>query len=137
MFEHNGIAIRNIEERDLEAMRRLRNDPSTWSMLTEIGMIDVEAQRLWFQRLGTASDRKYFVIGDAEHDFIGIVRTDEIDRVNRSIRIGADVIPPLRGRGYGSRTYGLLKKYCFDHLNMHRVWLAVLVTNESAYALYE
>jgi diamine N-acetyltransferase len=137
MFEHEHLAIRNVEERDLEAMRLLRNDPSTWTMLTEIGMIDVEAQRQWFQRLGSAQDRRYYVICDADHDFIGIVRTDEIDRLNRSIRIGADIVPALRGRGYGSRLYRLLLAYCFDQLNMHRVWLAVLDTNDRAHALYE
>ena len=137
MFQYGEISIRNVEDRDLDDMRRLRNDPSTWMMLTEIGMIDSEGQRQWFQRMSLANDRKYYVVCDAEHDFIGIVRTDEIDRINRSIRIGADIIQTLRGKGYGTRLYGLLKAFCFDHLNMHRVWLAVIDTNETAFRLYE
>ena len=63
--------------------------------------------------------------------------TDEIDKANRSIRVGADIVRELRGQGYGRKVYRLLKKYCFDYLNMHRVWLAVLDTNEAGRRLYE
>ncbi len=137
MFAHGGLMIRTVEESDLEPMRALRNDPSTWMMLTDTAFIDAESQRQWFQRVRLATDRRYYVICDETHSFIGIVRTDEIDPTNRSIRIGADIVKELRGQGYGTRAYDLLKKYCFDFLNMHRVWLAVLDTNTVAIRLYE
>jgi len=137
MFCFDGVTIRTVEERDLERMRILRNHPSTWTMLTDGGFLDAEAQRQWFQRVRLAQDKKYYVVCDETHDFIGIVRTDEIDRANRSMRVGADVLPELRGRGYGGKIYRLLKKYCFDYLNMHRVWLAVLDVNNVALSLYE
>jgi UDP-4-amino-4,6-dideoxy-N-acetyl-beta-L-altrosamine N-acetyltransferase len=137
VFSHDNISIREIEVHDLEAIRRLRNEPSTWMMLTAPGAIEPHAQESWFHALRATSDRQYFVIFDDHHPFIGIVRTDEIDRLNRSIRVGADVVPELRGRGFGSRVYSLLKKYCFDHLNVHRLWLAVLENNERAIRLYE
>jgi len=53
------------------------------------------------------------------------------------MRVGADVVPHLRAQGYGSKVYTLLKKYCFEYLNMHRIWLAVLDSNEIALKLYE
>ena len=61
---------------------------------------------------------------------------DEVDHINRSIRVGADVVPALRGKGFGKAIYSAIKKYCFDYLNMHRVWLAVLEANERAIGLY-
>lgn len=137
MYSLDGLTIRTVEESDLDRMRALRNDPSTWMVLTDIGFIDAEAQRQWFQRIRLASDRRYYIVTDDTGDFIGVVRTDEIDWVSRSMRIGADIVPELRGRGYGARVYALLKKYCFDYLNMHRLWLAVLDTNEPALRLYE
>ena len=137
MFEYGGMIIRVMEESDLERVRFLRNTPSTWVMLTSIDLIDAEVQRRWFQRVRLASDRRYYVICDNAYDFIGIVRMDQIDQTNRSIRIGADVVPELRGQGYGSKTYTLLKKYCFDFLNVHRIWLMVLDTNGIALKLYK
>lgn len=137
MFVNDGLRIRVVEESDLERMRALRNDPSTWINLTEIGFIDAEAQRQWFQRVRLAGDKRYYVICDDEFEFIGIVRADEIDWVNRSMRVGVDIVPELRSRGYGSKAFTLLKRFCFDYLNMHRVWLLVLETNQIAINLYE
>ena len=137
MFRCGDIGFRVVEERDLDRIRALRNNPSTWIHLTDISAISAEAQQEWFLTISRRSDRGYFVVFDDTCDFIGIVRMDEIDRVNRSIRVGADVVPELRGRGYGHKIYKALKKYCFDYLNMHRVWLAVLSSNERATHLYE
>lgn len=136
MFEHDHIAIRVIERRDLEKLRDLRNDPTTWIHLTDIRLITEPMQQAWFEKTASASERKYFVVCDTAHDFIGMVRCDEIDHLNRSMRIGCDILPELRGQHYGSRTYGLLLKYCFDFLNMHRVWLLVIDSNAVARGLY-
>lgn len=137
MFCYEGIAIRAVEARDLESIRKFRNDPSTWMMLTDISLLDAEDQREWFARLHALKDRKYYVLCDDSHPFLGLVRTDQIDLTNRSIRVGVDIACELRGQGYGRKAYRLLKKYCFDYLNMHRVWLLVLDTNERALRLYE
>jgi RimJ/RimL family protein N-acetyltransferase len=69
--------------------------------------------------------------------FIGLVRMDEHDAMNASIRVGADVVSGLRGRGYGRKIYEAIKKYCFHYLNVHRVWLLVLETNKHARRLYK
>jgi diamine N-acetyltransferase len=136
MFQHGGITLRVVEEADLESIRALRNDPSTWVHLTDPHLITSEGQRRWFAGLAARDDRMYFVVSDAKHAFIGIVRMDEYHRLHRSIRVGADVLPALRGQGYGKKIYAAIKKYCFDVLNLHRVWLAVLDTNERALRLY-
>lgn len=136
MYTHEDIGIRIIEARDLEAMRVLRNDSSTWIYLTDPHLITEESQKQWFSMLASRPDRMYFILFVAEHPFAGIVRMDEIDRQNRSIRVGVDIVPELRGRGLGKRALCLVQRYCFDILNMHRVWLAVLVTNARARDLY-
>jgi RimJ/RimL family protein N-acetyltransferase len=136
LFEHQGIRIRVLEQQDLEGVRALRNDPTTWGNLTDVRLITAPMQERWFAKISEATDRAYFVVCDHEHDLIGIVRCDEIDRVNRSIRIGCDIVPKLRGQKYGSRVYDLMLRYCFDFLNMHRVWLLVMDTNAAAGRLY-
>lgn len=137
MFTCEDLTIRTVEDEDLEKMRVLRNDPSTWTMLECVDFLDAEVQRQWFEKVRLASDRRYYILCDDQNDFIGIVRTDQIDRVNRSIRIGVDIVPELRGRGFGGKAFRLLKRFCFDYLNMHRVWLAVIEINEVAIKLYK
>jgi UDP-4-amino-4,6-dideoxy-N-acetyl-beta-L-altrosamine N-acetyltransferase len=136
VFAHAGVIIRPIEERDLPAMVELRADPAVWRHLGSIEMVGLERQRDWFKSLHHRSDRRYYILCTDAVDCVGIVRTDEIDPVNRSIRIGGDVLPKYQGQGYGGRMYKLLLKYCFDYLNVQRVWLLVMENNTVAMNLY-
>lgn len=137
MFCHEGICLRALEKKDIESVRRLRNDPTTWLYLTDSTILDSRTQQRWYESLAGQEKRKYFVLFDNRHSFLGIIRFDEIDRQNRSMRVGCDIVPKLRGRGYGKKAFSLIKKYCFDYLNMHRIWLAVLDNNKIASALYK
>ena len=137
MFEYAGIRIRSVEESDLEQMVSLRADPTVWMNLGNIEMISLRAQKNWFEHMVSNPRARYYILCSAEINFIGIVRTDEIDYINRSIRVGGDILPEYRGQDYGTRMFQLLKKYCFDYLNMNRAWLLVLETNHVAIRLYK
>jgi len=136
MFEHAGVRIRPIEERDLPAMVELRADPAVWTFLGDIEMIGLERQREWFKSLQHRVDRRYYILGTGALDFIGVVRTDEIDVTNRSMRVGGDILTKYQGKGYGTRMFQLIRRYCFDYLNMNRLWLLVLENNKVALSLY-
>jgi len=135
IFSRNGLKLRSVELSDLDQIRDLRNDASTWMQLTDPTPVTPASQRAWFEGISPA--KMYFVAYSDENPFIGIVRMDERDEVNRSVRIGADVVPELRGKGHGGRIYDAVLAYCFFHLNCHRVWLAVLETNFVAVNLYK
>jgi len=135
-FEHGGMVLRVPTPQDAPHIQELRNDQSTWTHLTDPRPLGPGDQKKWVESLSMRSDRFYFSVSTIEHPFVGIVRMDEFDTLNRSIRVGADIVPELRGQGLGVRLYGLIKRYCFDFMNVHRVWLAVLETNEHAQRLY-
>jgi RimJ/RimL family protein N-acetyltransferase len=130
------MSFRPVERQDLVKIRHLRNDPSTWVHLTDPRPLTEADQEAWIGGIGARTGKFYFVASDDKRPFIGLVRMDEFDPLNRSIRVGADVVPELRNKGYGILIYRTIKKYCFDHLNVHRVWLEVLATNEHAGRLY-
>lgn len=135
-FSHEGISLRPVEAGDLDQIRELRNDELTWIHLTDPRPISQADQAAWLGSLGLKSGKFYFVAFDDRNPFIGMIRMDEYDALNRSIRVGADVVPGLRRMGHGTHIYRAIKKYCFDVLNCHRVWLQVLETNEVAIKLY-
>lgn len=136
VFEYAGVAIRPIEDRDLEKMVKLRGHPRVWMGLGDIEMINLRAQEEWFKRLQGDNKRRYYILCSENIDFLGIARMDEIDWIDRSIRVGGDILPEYHGQGYGTKLFELLKKYCFDYLNMHRMWLLVLESNVIAQKLY-
>ena len=136
MYEFGGVAIRPIEETDLERMAQLRADMRVWTQLGDISMVNLKSQQDWFRGLQGDPCRRYFILCSASRDFLGIVRMDEIDWINRSVRVGGDILPEFHRQGYGAKMFELLKKYCFDFLNMHRLWLLVLEDNRPARELY-
>jgi RimJ/RimL family protein N-acetyltransferase len=144
MFWHGEIGFRPIEEKDLERLRAVRNDMTTWINLTDIRHISQDKQIDWFLSIKGREDKQYHVIfkqifkqeNSIEGEFLGFIRMDEIDRLNRSIRVGCDIAPEHRGKGFGTKTYAAILKYCFDYLNMHRVWLCVLDFNDVGIHLY-
>lgn len=131
------VSFRAVEREDLSAILRLRNDESTWVHLTDPRLVSMADQEGWFSKIGISSGRCYFVAFDAGNPFIGLVRMDEHDAINQSIRVGADVVPELRGRGFGRKIFEEIERYCFCNLNIHRIWLCVLETNKVAIGLYE
>jgi RimJ/RimL family protein N-acetyltransferase len=148
MFILNGIGLRPIEAGDLEKIREMRNDPSTWMNLTSTDHISAENQETWFYKLGGDKSRNYMAIVDIrttdlapaktweEGQFLGVVRMDEIDTRNRSARVGLDIIPYLRGMGYGKKSYEALLKWGFNIMGFHRLWLCVLDFNDTARHIY-
>jgi len=138
MFRYGNLYFRAIEEKDLEKIRKMRNNPTTWMNLTDITLLNSVSQKQWYLSLaGQQSHRRYYTVCKGKDTFVGIIRMDEIDWVNRSIRVGCDVVPNLRGQGYGKLIIEMIKNYCFKYLNMHRLWLAVLEFNHIARHIYE
>jgi UDP-4-amino-4,6-dideoxy-N-acetyl-beta-L-altrosamine N-acetyltransferase len=138
MFRYGKLYFRPIEEKDLEKIRKMRNEPTTWMNLTDITLLDSNMQKEWFSSLAKQLNRcRYYVVCKGKDTFVGIIRMDEIDWVNRSIRVGCDVVPNLRGKGYGKLIMEMIKEYCFKYMNMHRLWLAVLEFNRIARHIYE
>ena len=138
MFLHPEVGIRAIEESDLKFLKDQRNHPSTWQNLTSISMLNDIKQKKWLESISQDPSRLFFLVFEVSTNIpIGLVRCDEVDHLNQSIRIGADIHMNHRGKGYGTKLYELLLDYCFNYLNMNRVWLLVLETNTRARHLYE
>ena len=131
-YSNNNISMRPIELSDLEMLREHRNDPDTWTNLTDCRCITYNQQINWYNNL-----RDLYFIATSDTTDIGLIRIDEVDYINRSSRVGCDVFKGYRGLGYGSRIFELVVDYCFNQLNMHRLWLLVLSQNKIAKHIYE
>jgi len=144
MFSYEDVCFNPIEEGDLEELRELRNEQSTWMNLTTIGQITQAQQKSWFDKLESDASQSYYMACEVVREFpmeyvgdkLGVVRIDCIDRTNKNCRIGCDVFPVKRGNSWGTKIFNATLKFCFDYLNMHMVHLMVLDSNEIAKRIY-
>jgi diamine N-acetyltransferase len=136
-LKNDTLTIRALEERDLEQFRTLRNDPDTAYFLTSVVPITSVKQQAWFQGVSKDDSRMYFAIEITDGTFVGLVRCDEWDKINQSIRIGVDIVSEKRRQGLATQVYTLLFDFLFHQLHIHRIWLFVLSYNTPALTLYK
>lgn len=140
MFKYGDLRLRPIETSDLDFMYEVRTDPSTADMVGTLHLKSKEDQYLWFKCLKEDRTKAYYVLElDQKSKVvkIGYLRFDEIDLLNRSMRVGGDLHKDYRSKGYGHQMMLLIKEFCFGCMNMHRIWLLVLSTNLVAKHIYE
>lgn len=145
MYRYEDVGFRPMEQEDLEQVRIIRNDPTTWMYLTSVGMISRAGQQEWFESLLKSKDRAYFACFEmekiypmiAQKDLIGFIRTDLMDGINKHVRVGMDVVPEKRRKGWGTKIYHALLRFCFAEWNMNKVYLFVLEGSEVAIKLYK
>lgn len=136
-LKNRRIIITPLEETHLESLRNLRNDPETSYYLTTVMPINPVQQQAWFRALSLDSSKMYLSILLTNDTFVGLVRCDEWDKVNQSIRIGVDIVSTYRRQGLATEAYRLLFDFLFKQLNIHRIWLLVADFNKNAFALYK
>lgn len=98
----------------------------------------------WIRRITTSADKKLFLICDKEsEEVIGTIGLKNFDQLNRNvdlfISIGSrqHVSTKNHSGGYGTDAVATLVKYCFEHLNLHKVSVRVFASNVRAIRCYE
>ena len=86
----------------------------------------------WFKK----SKPQFYIINYLGED-IGYFRTSDHDLINKRICIGCDIEPRYTGKGYGYLAYRVFLEFLFDKLDLNKIYLEVLSTNERAIHLYE
>jgi RimJ/RimL family protein N-acetyltransferase len=137
MIRTERLNIKVLEKKHLEPLREMRNDPTTWRWLTDVRFISELEQEMWFEKLVQDRSKMYLAIEDKFDNFVGVLRSDEWDKTNRSVRVGSDIARSYRGQGYGTEALGSFIDYLFKQQNMHRIWLLVSEGNDVAKKLYK
>lgn len=134
-FSGNGYHCRPVTIEDAYTLLRHRNNPSTWEQLTSSLPIYQHDQLKWVKSLGP--DKQYYIVASSSlGKDVGLVRITDIDWQNRNAAVGVDVFQYFRRNGHGQKIFDLVVKYCFDELNLHRLWLLVLESNKAANKIY-
>jgi RimJ/RimL family protein N-acetyltransferase len=133
------IRLGPLSDADSETLWRWINDREQVLFNAPYRPVHEAAHREWFGSALKRPDAAIFAIRTIEESrLIGVCQLHSIHPVHRSaelqIRIGDEA---WRGKGCGREAVQLLLTTGFHDLNLHRIYLHVLVGNSVAVRLYE
>lgn len=84
-----------------------------------------------------STDEQHLTVWDKNtNKFIGFIILAGLENTNLSLEFRRIVVKS-KGKGIGRQCLQLTKKYCFNQLKFHRLWLDVFDDNERAISLYQ
>ena len=137
MFSKELVGFRPIEFDDIETLRAIRNDSSTFLQMGSVEMISRKNQEEWWRSDPSSGSSPRYTIVDDANKVIGLLRLQNLDLANGNCEVGLDIAVEKRGQGLGYAAYECVLEYLFDHKNLHMVYLKVAVFNPTAIQLYE
>jgi diamine N-acetyltransferase len=127
-LETDKIKIELTRVDDIGKIIQIENDNSNF-----IGQCDYNGHK----RVIESADEIHFSILDkADNTVIGHIILAGLKNENDSIEFRRIVISK-KGKGLGRESISLIKKYCFENLKAHRIWLDVYDDNMRAIGLYK
>jgi len=132
------IKLRYYESKDFDLVSKLRNLPESYDWFYEFEPINSFMTKGWWETSFTKKDEKNFIIADILSDeAIGTCSLVHIDQRNRKCEFGRFIIDPNKQSAKaGVEAELLILEYAFRHLNMHKVFLEVLSSNNKAISIY-
>ena len=119
-----NVHLRRLEPTDLEQTLQWVNEPEIFVLMGVFGPRTSIAQQHWYEEVSVSQTNLVFAVclqDGGEH--VGNASIFDIDLRNRNA--GLTIVLPDRahqGKGLGREAVGLLCRYGFDYLNLHRIY---------------
>lgn len=129
LIENSDVKLVLTEQQDLTFVMEAEADDENINFVSQWSLD---------QHLLALSDEDmiHLVVKNAQHKLVGFVIIRGLSNPNESIELMRIVVTE-KGNGYGSEILKLIKKWCFEVQNEHRLWLDVVDYNVRALKLYK
>lgn len=135
------VTLRELEERDLDAVTAWATDPLVTTFLTwDAG--DPETARRWIRNARAEAQRVprrvwELAACDVQNNVIGAGRISIRDPANRAGDIGYVLRRDRWRQGYGTAIAEELIGFGFRRLHLHRIWATCVADNEASARVLE
>jgi len=141
VIEGDKILLRPVRTDDRDKTLALRMDFETnKSYMGFPYPINEFSEERWIAGLYPEGQRTRidFAIEEKETGaFVGLISVKELDALHQRAAFGILLGREFWGKGYAKDAMVLFFRYLFEEINIHRIYLQVLMSNERAIALYE
>ncbi len=144
MLQNQDIQLRAIEPSDLDFIYKLENDTEVWRVgntLIPYSKFQIEQYVLNTQH-DLFSERQLRLMLDKvtpgmKNVPIGALDLYDFDPYHKRAGIGIIIIPEEREKGFAREALTLLKKYCFEILDLHQLYCSITEGNTASIHLFE
>lgn len=132
------INIRALNRIDRDILLKWVNDPELKNFSGTIYPVtDVEHEK-WFETKLIEPLNKIYAIETKEKNIIGIIGNKNFDYINSNTEIYISIgEKEFWNYGFGTEAVSLFISFCFNQLNLHKVYLYVFDYNQRAIKSYE
>ena len=136
------VTLEPLRDDDLEALYAMQSDPEVCRYLlyeprTREQVEEVLARDAGRTRLAEPDDYLQPAIRDEHGRFVGTMYLVLKSVDDRTAEIGWILLPDAQGRGYAAEAARLLLDFCFEQLELHRVYAELDPRNTASVALCE
>lgn len=132
--------LRPIEKSDLKKLNKWKNDKEIFKYLGGgFQPISIDQQSEWLDSMiDLTGNNKRYIIEDENHMAIGVIGLYGISWIHRAAEIGMYIgEEEAHGNGYGTEAYEIIENYAKNFLNLRKLKLNVVYTNEKAVGFWE
>lgn len=130
------VALHTVEEEDLDAFARARNDPDVRLPLALELPSNRDALEEYYEETISAEEGVH-LLACVDGEPVGAVMLLEADQSSGTGDLAYWILPEFQGEGYATAALGLLMEYAFEELRLHRLQADVLATNDASRGLLE
>jgi len=114
------VDLRATRESDLETLRQAGNDPQVWKTLREFYPSTPQDEREYVRGAQENESRVMFTIASNDRP-VGRIDLRGLSDRTGDATTSYFIVPDQSGRGYATEAVGLILKYGFDQLRLHRI----------------
>jgi RimJ/RimL family protein N-acetyltransferase len=137
MLHGEKVTLRAMEGEDQAILWTYDNDLGIALLWGQPAPISMAATKARFDKSLEETEPHYWFAIETDSKVIGVCDLMDFDQTARTCTLGIAIGErAFWGRGYGRDAVSTLVDYGFRHLNLHRIWLGVLASNERAIRSY-
>lgn len=134
-----GIYLRFMTYDDTDLIVNWRNTDDVRKNFIYQALFTRESHENWIRTKVETGDVVQMIICETGSDRpVGSVYVRDVDRTHHKAEYGIFIgEADARGKGYGTAAAKLMIRYCFEEMNLHRLFLRVYAENQQAIKSYE
>jgi len=138
VIEGRKIRLRAVEEKDLEFLLKMANDPEISGLVVGWEFsLSLTDQKMWFSQSQTDRSNRRFIVEDGNAHPIGLTGLWAIDWHDRHALTALKLSSKeTRGKGYGTDAIMTIMAYAFYEVGLRKLWGEILPYNIASYKAY-